>query len=55
MVLCIVCDINFINVFSLFVELKGRTKEEAFQIGYEISDAVTAMNPNPVKLVFEKV
>ena len=42
-------------LFSLFVELKGRSKEEAFQIGNEIVEAVTAANPNPIKLVFEKV
>ncbi|KAK2182753.1 hypothetical protein NP493_337g00016 [Ridgeia piscesae] len=40
---------------SLFVLLKGRTKQEAFEIGYEIADAVTALNPKPVKLKFEKV
>ena len=37
------------------MELKGRTKDEAFKIGDEIAAAVTAMNPNPVKLIFEKV
>ena len=42
-------------VFSMFIELKGRSKEEAFRIGYEICDAVTAMNPKPMKLKFEKV
>jgi DNA polymerase zeta len=40
---------------SLFVLVKGATKEEAFQIGKEIVDAVTAENPKPVKLKFEKV
>ena len=40
---------------SLFVRVKGATKEEAFQIGQEIVDAVTAQNPKPVKLKFEKV
>ncbi len=40
---------------SLFVYLKGRTKEEAFAIGREIADTVTKMNPRPVKLKFEKV
>ena len=41
--------------FSLFVLLKGATKEEAFSIGKDIVDTVTAMNPKPVKLKFEKV
>ena len=40
---------------SLFVLVKGATKEEAFKIGQEIVDAVTADNPKPVKLKFEKV
>ena len=40
---------------SLFVYLPGRTKEDAFRIGYEIADRVTEMNPAPVKLKFEKV
>ena len=40
---------------SLFVYLKGRTKEEAFDIGEEIAKTTTDMNPRPVKLKFEKV
>ncbi|KAF5861120.1 DNA polymerase zeta [Aspergillus alliaceus] len=40
---------------SLFVHLKGRTRDEAFDIGEEIAKAVTDMNPTPVKLKFEKV
>ncbi|WVQ70034.1 uncharacterized protein L199_008258 [Kwoniella botswanensis] len=40
---------------SLFVALPGRTKDQAFKIGNDIADAVTAMNPKPVKLKFEKV
>ena len=40
---------------SLFVYLKGRTKDEAFKIGDEIAKRVTEMNPRPVKLKFEKV
>ncbi|KAK2890528.1 DNA polymerase zeta catalytic subunit isoform X2 [Channa argus] len=40
---------------SLFVLLKGATKEQAFKIGNEIAEAVTASNPKPVKLKFEKV
>ena len=35
--------------------LKGATKEQAFSIGKDIVDTVTAMNPKPVKLKFEKV
>ncbi|KAK6353373.1 DNA polymerase zeta [Orbilia brochopaga] len=40
---------------SLFVYLPGRTKDEAFDIGAEIARTVTAMNPRPIKLKFEKV
>jgi len=40
---------------SLFVYLKGRTKDEAFDIGQEIANTITNMNPRPVKLKFEKV
>ena len=40
---------------SLFVYLKGRTKDQAFDIGEEIVKTVTNMNPRPVKLKFEKV
>jgi len=40
---------------SLFIYLKGRTKDQAFDIGEEIAKAITDMNPRPVKLKFEKV
>lgn len=40
---------------SLFVYLKGRTRDQAFAIGEEIAEAVTKANPRPVKLKFEKV
>ncbi|KAG6580342.1 recovery protein 3 isoform 3 [Phytophthora cinnamomi] len=40
---------------SVFVLLKGRSKTDAFRIGQEIADAVTASNPRPVTLKLEKV
>ncbi|KAI4310958.1 hypothetical protein MLD38_035900 [Melastoma candidum] len=40
---------------SMFVLLKGRTVNEAFQIGQEIAAVITGMNPNPVVLKMEKV
>lgn len=40
---------------SLFVYLKGRTRDQAFKIGGEIAKAITDMNPRPIKLKFEKV
>lgn len=50
-------DSELLSAFfcSMFVLLKGATKEQAFKIGNEIADAVTATNPKPVKLKFEKV
>jgi DNA polymerase zeta len=39
----------------MFVLLKGRSREEAFRIGKEIASLVTAINPDPVTLKFEKV
>lgn len=39
----------------MFVHLKGRNLKEAFEIGNEIASAITAINPNPVTLKFEKV
>ncbi|XP_065648573.1 uncharacterized protein LOC100213595 isoform X4 [Hydra vulgaris] len=40
---------------SLFVLLKGASKETAFAVSAEIVDAVSALNPKPIKLKFEKV
>uniref|UniRef100_A0A1D1Y8K7 DNA polymerase zeta catalytic subunit n=1 Tax=Anthurium amnicola TaxID=1678845 RepID=A0A1D1Y8K7_9ARAE len=40
---------------SMFVLLRGRSVEEAFEIGNEIASAITSMNPNPVTLKMEKV
>ncbi|UPK90766.1 hypothetical protein LCI18_001701 [Fusarium solani-melongenae] len=40
---------------SLFIYMKGRTREQAFDIGNEIAKAITEMNPQPIKLKFEKV
>ena len=40
---------------SLFVLVKGASKDEAFRIGREICEQVTAQNPKPVKLKLEKV
>lgn len=39
----------------MFVLTSGKTKEEAFEIGKKIADAVTADNPDPIKLKLEKV
>jgi DNA polymerase zeta len=40
---------------SLFIYLKGRSREEAFVVGQEIAQAITERNPKPIKLKFEKV
>ena len=39
----------------MFVLLEGVSKDEAFRIGQDIVDTITALNPKPVKLKFEKV
>ncbi|CEP60152.1 DNA-directed DNA polymerase LALA0_S01e04192g [Lachancea lanzarotensis] len=40
---------------SLFVYLPGKTKEESFKYGKQMAAEVTACNPFPVTLKFEKV
>ncbi|EIN13737.1 hypothetical protein PUNSTDRAFT_117429 [Punctularia strigosozonata HHB-11173 SS5] len=40
---------------SLFILLRGKTKDQAFRIGEDIASTVTALNPAPIKLKFEKV
>lgn len=40
---------------SLFILLPGKSRKDAFTIGAEIADTITADNPPPVKLKFEKV
>ena len=41
---------------SIFCALgSGTTKEQAFIIGSQISEAITAANPAPIRLKFEKV
>lgn len=40
---------------SLFIHMPGKTKDEAFKIGHMIADTVTALNPQPIKLKFEKI
>lgn len=35
--------------------LPGRSRDEAFDIGEDIANTITQMNPNPIKLKFEKV
>ena len=40
---------------SLFVEVPGRSRQEAFRIGKAIAAAVTAQNPAPMELELEKV
>lgn len=40
---------------SMFVKLPGATREDAFRIGKAMAAHITAINPDPVKLKFEKV
>ena len=48
-------DVVYGDTDSLFIHLKGKTKDQAFDIGNEIAKTITNMNPRPVKLKFEKV
>lgn len=40
---------------SMFVLFRGKSKDEAFKLAYEIAEEVTKANPKPVKLKFEKI
>uniref|UniRef100_A0A915HU68 DNA polymerase zeta catalytic subunit n=1 Tax=Romanomermis culicivorax TaxID=13658 RepID=A0A915HU68_ROMCU len=40
---------------SLFVLVRNKSKQDAFEIGKEIATEITKLNPFPVKLKFEKV
>ncbi|KAK9448579.1 uncharacterized protein V1518DRAFT_417602 [Limtongia smithiae] len=40
---------------SLFVHLPGKSKDQAFDVGKDISEKITQMNPRPIKLKMEKV
>ncbi|KAJ6604659.1 hypothetical protein DFH09DRAFT_1242601 [Mycena vulgaris] len=41
--------------YITFRLLVGKTKDQAFRIGHDIADTITASNPSPIKLKFEKV
>lgn len=40
---------------SIFVLFEGKTIKEAFNTGIDIANRVTELNPQPIKLQFEKV
>lgn len=40
---------------SLFVELPGATKEQAFDIGQQLANNITSRFPSPIRLKFEKI
>ena len=44
-----------VEMLKKYSYLHGKTKEQAFAIGNEIAAAITAQNPAPIKLKFEKV
>lgn len=48
-------EIVYGDTDSLFVHLPGKSQADAFRIGREIAEQVTARNPAPVRLNFEKV
>lgn len=49
------CKVVYGDTDSLFVQVPGRSREEAFRIGEEIVAKVTDENPEPIKLKLEKV
>lgn len=49
------CKVVYGDTDSLFVQVPGRSREEAFRIGEEIVARVTDENPEPIKLKLEKV
>ena len=40
---------------SLFISVNNKTKEEAIKIGKKLAEEITKLNPEPIKLQFEKV
>jgi DNA polymerase elongation subunit (family B) len=48
-------EVVYSDTDSVFVHLPGRSREEAFEIGEAMAKAVTARNPAPIELKFEKV
>ena len=40
---------------SLFISVKNKTKEESIEIGKKLAEEITKLNPEPIKLQFEKV
>ncbi|KAJ1920119.1 DNA polymerase zeta [Mycoemilia scoparia] len=40
---------------SVFIHFPGKTKNQAFEIGAEIAQEITDLNPSPIKLKFERV
>lgn len=48
-------DVVYGDTDSLFIHFPGKTKDQAFDIGQEIAKTVTNINPEPIKLKFEKV
>lgn len=49
------CNISLLDTDSVFVSLPGRNRSDAFKIGKEISEEITAKSPAEVILKFEKV
>ncbi|WFD19526.1 DNA-directed DNA polymerase [Malassezia caprae] len=48
-------EIVYGDTDSLFVHLPGRSMDDAFRLGRAMAARITAMNPAPVRLRFEKV
>lgn len=48
-------DVVYGDTDSLFIHFEGKSRDEAFDLGSEIAESITQMNPKPMKLKFEKV
>ena len=49
------CKVIYGDTDSLFISVFNKNKEEAIIIGKKLADEITKMNPEPIKLQFEKV
>ncbi|KRX05340.1 Ribonuclease H-like domain [Pseudocohnilembus persalinus] len=47
--------VDYGDTDSVFVLLKGRSRQEAFQIGKQITEEINKMFPHPIELKLEKV
>ena len=49
------CTVLYGDTDSIFINVPSCNKEEAFKVGQQICDEISKINPQPIKLKFEKV